>query len=886
MFIKNMMSLSRNWFCMSLPGSLSIVLFILLLFSGSAFSQADCSNVTLNEASKFYETGNFENVIPLLTPCVQKGFSERQRAEAYRLLAMTYLALDSMEQAKLSTYRLLSINPNFEPNIFDPQRFIQMVNDIKQAGSSLFVTSVSKKAEKLLEAPATVMVITENDIKRRGYHNLEEVFHDLPGFDIAKGNAPSYTNLYQRGYRAILTDRTLLLIDGVEENDLVSDNAPISRQYPITNIKRIEIIYGPASTMYGANAFVGVINIVTKENSELLQKERNHGLNIQADYGSWNSHFVDATYIAKYKDISFSLTGRFFESDEMDLSEFEEWDFDLQSLKDIDYYNTMNISGQNDDDEYLAQIYLDETGLDTLPACSLYNIVYNEDSIATEIILTGEGAERAYILDSTSLDCEPDEHPLGFDNHSMNWLIKGKLQVKDFTFGMQTWRTDEGSAPWYNDNTFIFRKDRTRWINWNTFFYLRYDKSITDKLLFTNLASYRLHAIDGGTTFETYKGYFNSKFSLLELTNNDLPALTTTYYYRASNQLRDEIRLLWVPSGTFDIMSGIEFRSGLIQGDYLKSPEPYPDETGAVSEQGLFGTDHFRTLDLGIFSQATLNLFKTFHFTLGARIDNNKIRQNGGYGTVFNPRVAIVYTPGSFVFKAIYAEAFKDASYLQKYATVEGSRELSNPTLEPERVRNIELSAYWQIVKNLSLDVVGYSAHYDDVVGTAIVTLPDGSETGQFQPIGEQIINGVQANAKWEAGCLTFLTNYTFTDPLDKESDLRISDIASHRANFIANALFFEHLNLNIRTNYVGQRKTGEGTSGSQNPDTLFDSYVIFHSTIGYQNILPGISLQLTINNILDEEYFDPGVREAVGKYSTRLPQERRNFMVKAIYSF
>ena len=125
---------------------------------------------------------------------------------------------------------------------------------------------MSKKAENVLKAPATVIIITEEEIINRGYIDVEQVFHDLPGFDISKGQGANYSNLYQRGYRSIMTDRTLLLVDGVEQNDLVSDNAQISRQYPLSNIKRIEVIYGPASTMYGANAFVGVVNIVTKTN--------------------------------------------------------------------------------------------------------------------------------------------------------------------------------------------------------------------------------------------------------------------------------------------------------------------------------------------------------------------------------------------------------------------------------------------------------------------------------------------------------------------------------------------------------------------------------------------------------------------------------------------
>ncbi len=62
----------------------------------------------------------------------------------------------------------------------------------------------------------------------------------------------------------------MLLIDGVEDNDLASSTAWISRQFPLSNIDRIEVVYGPASTMYGANAFAGVINVITKEPEQVV----------------------------------------------------------------------------------------------------------------------------------------------------------------------------------------------------------------------------------------------------------------------------------------------------------------------------------------------------------------------------------------------------------------------------------------------------------------------------------------------------------------------------------------------------------------------------------------------------------------------------------------
>lgn len=854
---------------------------VLFLTSDFAYSQNECGDITLNKARKDYEIGNFQEVIKSLDLCLRDGFNTRQKVEAYRLLAISNLAIDSLDATREASARLLEINPTFEPTLFDPPGFIQIVNSIKNIGVEQLVTSVSKKAENVLKAPATVLIITDEEIKNRGFQDVEQVFHDLPGFDITKGRGANYSNLYQRGYRSILTDRTILLIDGAEQNDLSSDNAPISRQYPLSNIKRIEVIYGPASTMYGANAFVGVVNIVTKNNLEILKNNKSLGVDVNTNYSSMNTKYLDATIVGKNKDFSFSLTGRFFKSDEMDLSSYDDWNFKLGN---IDYAKKMNISGKDNNGNYLANNYLVSSKLDSYPSKGLYAITYDSKNMATNIALTESGAKRAYDLDNKALNPEPGQNPLIPDASSRDWYLKGKIQMKNYTFAIESWKTDEGMAPWYNDHVYLFRKNFTRWINWNSNFYLNYEKSISEKLFFTNLVSYRVHAVNGDTNFETYNGYCIGAYSFLELVTSKDPQLTTTYYYRTSNQIKNEMRLLWSPVSNLDIMSGIEFKSSLIQGDYLKSTIPFPDENGSIKAQGILGTDHFRAYDLGIYSQATYSFNRNLNLVFGGRLDNNRIRQHGGYGTVFNPRIAFIYSPGSFILKAIYATAFKDASYLQKYATIPSVRDLPNPTLKPEKVKNFEFSAFWKNSKGLSLDVAAFNSYYSDVVGTAVVTLENGSSTGQFQPIGEQQIYGLQSNAKYVAGKYTFWANYTYTDPVDKKLDIRISDIASHHLNFGADVLYFKHLNINVRSNYTGRRLTGLGTSGSKNPNTFINPYQIFHVMVGYNDLIKDLTVQFGAYNVLNTKYNDPGVREATDPYNSMIPQYGRLLMIKLLY--
>lgn len=853
-------------------------------------AQEKCGSYSLNEAKKYFELGNFQKTIDQINPCLTTGFDENQQVEAYKLLAMTYLVLDSIELANEYGEMIFKLKPNYEADIYDPYFFKLFVNEIIANKGNNIVSSVSKKAENLEEAPATVVILTEEDIKQRGYTDLESFFSDLPGFDVSRTFGATYSNIYQRGYRSNNTDRTLFLVDGVEENDLWSNAAFWNMQYPVSNVKRVEIVYGPASTMYGANALVGVVNIITKEHDEIL-KDKHIAGNINTGIGTYNTKYLDATLAGSVKKISFSTTFKKYYSDEMDLSIYDEWDFDPNDFDQMPYTNLATISSNP-----LALLAKDANGY--------YQMQINgNDTVA---VLTQKGFDKVRELDKSGITKDLNGNPIGYKNISDHYYFYGKLKISDLTLGYELWQSDVGGINYFHDNKQAGADNGSIWRQKQGFYYLKYEKSFGDFLQLTNFAQYRYSsAADGARSVALYN-YSNGALTADQLVADFQPYWVTIHLYQLSRQLRNELKLTYNPIKNLNVISGFEVRQSSIQGDYRVAAYPdfvtsQPDTMPSVIEVGTSGGDAlkggnlFDILDFGAYTQGSYRFMNNFLFTVGGRYDYNKIRVTGGYKSQFNPRFALVYAPDKFVFKAIYARAFQNASNWTKYSSIPG-RQLPNSELLPEKVTNIEASALMKITNDLNVNLIYFHSNYDGVVGTKKITQDDGTIVSMNDAIGQLKIQGINAMLNYKIGKKYKLyLNYTYTDPQENILDAsgsvtgeyrRIGDISKHKINVGGNAVLFEKLNLNLRLNYIGDRETGPNTSIVANPGT-FPAVTLLNASIGYFNLIKGLDLQLMCNNILDKEYFDPGIRSADGVvYSYRTPQHRRYFMIRLNYNF
>ncbi len=852
-------------------------------------AQDDCGSNSLNQAESYYDIGRFNEAISAVQACLdKKAFNYNEKIQAYRLLAMSYLAVDSSVNADANIEKLLMLKDNFEADVRDPDRFRLQVLYIRQQLRANLISSVSKKAENIDLAPATIQIITAEDILNRGYKDIEQIFYDLPGFDINKTSGLSYSVLFQRGYRAASnTERTLLLVDGVQDNELWSNAAFITKQYPITNIKRVEVIYGPASTIYGANAFVGVINIVTKgEDDYFKQKGLNANtkkvdlaLSGKGGFGSLSTKFGDVTIAGRHRDFFFSVTGRAFFSDEVDLSSFPDWDGKWSA----------NEFGNNRYQNFFTQNYtkaLDSTYKVYDPTQKYYYV--NTDS--TKIIPTAQGISRADSLDQANYQKGYKGVLPKFSDPTKEYYLAAKIRFGDFTLGLEYYNWNEGVAPDYIDKYYMMNSELQHWQSRQGYFYARYDKSLSERVSFSNLTYFRTNDFGKQSVVTRYSGYANAGLTFTDFIRGRQPFFLPNYFGVQCKQFRTESRIVYVISEKLDLNGGVELRNGFFQGDYVNSVIPDPIATG-VSRDSIKGGNFYSVFDVGVFAQLSYsNKLRKYNVSLGGRMDNNRINGNFGYGTVFNPRFAAVYYPGKWVFKAIYAEAFLDASIYNKFAT-SSARLVNNPTLPPERVKNYEVTAKYTFRKKASVELAFYNAYYTNILGTVnIDTL--GTKTTQYQAIGKAKIQGLQISGEYEfSRHVSFYANGTWTDPknilyskLDgKDSTVRLGDIAKFSANVGVNVkLLKDRLNLNMRMNYVDDKPTGKTTSVSGNPYDIIDGRILLNGAVT-GHITKWLALQVTIDNILDSLYYSPGVRGASGVQSSRVPQAGRFIMFNLI---
>ena len=239
------------------------------------------------------------------------------------------------------------------------------------------VYSASKHEQAVTEAPAFVSIVTAEEIARYGYRNLSEILASLPGF------YPTYDRAYHylgaRGFSrpGDYNTRLLLLVDGIRLNDAVYDGGSTGTEFllDVDLIERVEVVRGPASSLYGSNALLGVINVITKRGRDL------QGVEFSGDVGSQESYKARLSYGKRLAGgMEIILSGTYFESQGDKSPYYQEYDDPTTNdgvYEDNDDTRTYSVFGKLSYGSFLVEgaYAMRDKGMPT----GAYGVVFNDD---------------------------------------------------------------------------------------------------------------------------------------------------------------------------------------------------------------------------------------------------------------------------------------------------------------------------------------------------------------------------------------------------------------------------------------------------------------------------------------------------------------------------
>ena len=280
---------------------LYILLYTVIFCVCTTYAQDDAAMRELYaQAEDAYMIGRIEQARDLLLQNLST-FQGNSRQNALHLIALTYMDEYDIPKTEQYVTLLLQQNPYYSPSSQDPATFVEIVNNIK-AGMTPTITTASSQAESLAEVPVPTTLITAEMIQTSGARNLQEVLAAyVPGMHLIDCNDD--INIAMRGTYSNTQEKILIMLNGHRLNSYATNAAAPDFSISLEKVKQIEVLRGPASSLYGGVALTGVVNIITKQGVDV------DGLQAKVSAGNHGQVKVDAVFGKRYFDIDLLVWG-------------------------------------------------------------------------------------------------------------------------------------------------------------------------------------------------------------------------------------------------------------------------------------------------------------------------------------------------------------------------------------------------------------------------------------------------------------------------------------------------------------------------------------------------------------------------------------------------
>lgn len=633
-------------------------------------------------------------------------------------------------------------------------------------GDKETVSIATGTKQTVRRAPSVTSVITAEDIKAMGATNLDEVMESIPGVHVNR-SASSYFSIYTirgMGNTPTVNPQVLMLQNGIPTSSAWRGDRGQSVGAPLLeNIARIEVIRGPGSALYGADAFSGVINIITKNAATAS------GTEVGVRLGSFNSRNIWVQHGSRHGALDVAA-----------------------------YLQVGRSDGTN---QTLAAD----------AATRLNRAFGGTSSLAPGSLNTGDEV----------VDAQLD---LGYDKWRLRTGIKQR--TADTGAGISYALDPVGSEETRRINADLSWNDDNFTPNWGLGFTAGYVQQIEDNSYQmyapgTNFPPYTVSATTPagirallgpvGTTVRTFTngmlgmpGRWERQFRV---------SANATYNGFAGHNIR-----LGLGHEDLNMYQIRTVKNFWLRTDSAAALIGVPVPTGAVIDYGVLQPHqlpHRRFNDYA-YIQDEWNFARDWSLTAGIRNDNFS-----DFGNTTNPRLALVWDASlDLTAKLMFGQAFRAPSFNEQYGvnpTGDG-----NPNIKPEKIRTIETAFAWQARNSLKLNLNLYHYTMKDTIRP--VTKPGGIGA-QYTNTGQLHGSGMEVEAVWDASRnLRVTANLALQESIDESTNTDAGYAPRKHAYARADWRMADNWMLSPQLNWVADRRRVKGDTRPQVPDyTTFD---------------------------------------------------------------
>jgi outer membrane receptor for ferrienterochelin and colicins len=693
--------------------------------------------------------------------------------------------------------------------------------DLALAFDEEMISIATGGEQSLARAPAVATVITAKDIEAMGAQNLDQVLEAVPGLHVSLSPV-RFSPIYSiRGVYTSANPQVLLLVNGIPITQMWQGDRGTD-SFPVADISRIEVIRGPGSAIYGADAFSGVINIFTKS------AEEKEGTQVNALAGSFDTVQASILYGSKDNDywgfdIAFSLEYYETSGDKDRIIES-----DAQSIFDAALGTNASLAPGPVD---TRKKWLD-TRLD-LKHDKLQLRIWNwqrEDEgvgpgLAQALDPTGRGDANNYLADVTyhdaafakNIDFKSVVSYMDINTTSAQRLFPAGAILPIGADGNINPVNPTGTALFtdgYIGNPSVFETHTRLDLN----------------LFYTGIRKHRVRIGAGG---------LNAKVRVEE-TKNFGPGVLDN----ANRPAPDPDSGLIVVDGSLTDVSGTQYAfytSGSRDVYYL-----------SLQDEWYFAPD--------------------WDLTAGLRYDDYS-----DFGDTINPRLALVWHPEyNMTTKLLYGRAFRPPSFVELFAK-NNPAALGNPDLKPETIQTVEAVVNYQPTFDLYTTLNTYYYEIEDLINLV---------GGVSQNVGKQQGYGIEWETAWNIYKAWMIKgNYAFNHAIDKTSDSDVANIPQHQIYLESRWEIMPHWHFNANVNWVADRKRADGDQRTAVADyTLID--LILQTKSVAKGLDLSISIfNLLDDNAKEPSPYDPAAPNSA-LIPSDYPLAGRSYYAKVSYQF